>query len=69
MERLQCCILPNSTIGNDCIVAANSIVNKKFLDNCMIGGTPARILKMYDFEKHKWIKVYDTEIKDKKDSK
>lgn len=59
--------LPNSAIGNNCIVAANSVVNKKFPDNCMIGGTPAHILKTYDFEQHKWIKVYETKIKDKKD--
>lgn len=48
--------LPNSEIGNNCIVAANSVVNKKFPDNCMIGGSPAHIIKEYDSVKHKWVK-------------
>ena len=60
--------LPNSAIGNNCIVAANSVVNRKFPDNSMIGGSPAHILKTYDFEKHKWIRAYDDEIKNKKDN-
>ena len=61
--------LPNSEIGDNCIVAANSVVNRKFPDNCMIGGTPARILKTYDFEKHEWIRVYDDKIKYKEKNK
>lgn len=58
--------LPDSAVGDNCIVAANSVVNRKFPAHCMIGGCPARILKIYDFEKHKWIKFYDDKIiKDK----
>ena len=58
-------MLPGSAIGNNSIVAANAVVNKKFPDNCMIGGIPARILKIYDFNKHSWIKCYDDKIEGK----
>ena len=43
-------ILAGAHIGNNCVVAANSVVNKTFPDNCLIGGTPAKILKKYDEE-------------------
>ncbi len=38
-------ILKNSKIGNNCIVAAGSIVKGQFPDNCLIGGSPASIIK------------------------
>lgn len=34
-----------SSIGNGCVVAANSVVTKKFPDNCVIAGVPAKIIK------------------------
>jgi hypothetical protein len=37
--------LPNVTIEEDTIVAANSLVNKSFQKNTLIGGNPAKILK------------------------
>ncbi len=41
-------ILAGAHIGNNCIVAANSVVNKTFPDNCVIGGIPAKIIKKSD---------------------
>lgn len=38
-------ILAGAQIGNNCVIAANSVVNKKFPDNCLIGGIPAKIIK------------------------
>jgi acetyltransferase-like isoleucine patch superfamily enzyme len=38
-------ILPGTKLGNNCVVAAGSIVNKEFPDNCLIGGVPAKIIK------------------------
>ncbi len=38
-------ILGGARIGKNCVVAANSVVNNEFPDNCLIGGIPARILK------------------------
>ncbi|KDE05721.1 hypothetical protein MVLG_03955 [Microbotryum lychnidis-dioicae p1A1 Lamole] len=36
------------TIGSGCTVAAGAVVRGTFPDNCVIGGTPARILKKLD---------------------
>lgn len=33
-------------IGNSCVIAAGSIVNKDVLDNSLVGGTPAKIIKI-----------------------
>ncbi len=38
-------ILPGTTLGNNCIVAAGSIVNGTFEDNSLIGGNPAKLIK------------------------
>ena len=38
-------ILKNSEIGDNSIVAAGAIVNKKFPPNVIIGGIPAKIIK------------------------
>ena len=37
--------LDGSEVGNGCIVAADAVVTKKFPDNSIIGGVPARLLK------------------------
>lgn len=39
-------VLPGVHIGNHCIVAAGAVVTKSFPDNCIIGGVPAKVLKM-----------------------
>lgn len=36
--------LDGSSIGDGCIVAANAVVTKKFPDNSIIGGVPAKII-------------------------
>ncbi len=42
----DCKVLKNTTIPNDCVVAAGSIVTKVFdWANCLIAGTPAKIVK------------------------
>lgn len=38
--------LDGAEIGNGCVVAAGALVRGKFPDNCIIGGVPAKILKM-----------------------
>lgn len=48
-------ILPGCEIGNGCIIGANSLLNGgKYPDNCMIVGTPGRIVKKYNCESKKW---------------
>ena len=47
-------IMPNVNLGEYCIVAANSYVNKSFPAYSIIGGNPARLIRMFtDDEKLK----------------
>jgi acetyltransferase-like isoleucine patch superfamily enzyme len=41
-------ILPNVTIGNNCVIAAGSVVTKDIPDNVVAGGNPARTLRSID---------------------
>lgn len=50
-------ILPGTQIGNHCVVGANSTVSGVFPDNCVIVGSPAKIVKQYDRKMNKWIKI------------
>lgn len=37
-------VVGNVHIGNNVVIAANSVVTKDIPDNCIVGGIPARIL-------------------------
>lgn len=39
-------ILPNVKIGEGCIIGANSVVTKDIPPYCIVGGNPARIIKL-----------------------
>lgn len=41
----NCVIMPNVTLGEFCVVAANSFVNKSFPSYSVIGGNPAKFIK------------------------
>lgn len=47
-------ILPGTTIGDNCIVGAGSVVKGDFESNSLIAGNPARIIKRYSYNTHKW---------------
>lgn len=51
------CILKGVKIGQGSIIAANTVVTKSVPANTIIGGVPGRILKSYDIDQGKWIKV------------
>lgn len=38
-------IMPGVTIGNNCVIAAGSVVSKDIPDNSVVGGVPARFIK------------------------
>lgn len=58
-------ILGNVTIGKNCIVAANSVVNNNIPDYCIAAGNPAKVVKYFDIETGKWVGVNsEDELKD-----
>lgn len=44
-------------IGNGVVIGANSVVTKDVPDNCMVAGSPLRILKIYDETTGKWMRA------------
>ena len=41
-----CCILKGSVVANNCVIGANSLLNKRFDEpNSLIAGNPARCVK------------------------
>lgn len=39
-------IIGDITIGDNCIIGCNAVVTKSFEDNSIVGGVPARLIKM-----------------------
>lgn len=50
------CIL-GASIGKNCVIGANSVVNKNIPDYCIVVGAPARIIKKYNKISERWEKV------------
>lgn len=50
-------ILPGVTIGEKCIIGAGSVVTKSIPDFSVAVGNPARVIKQWNFELKKWVKV------------
>lgn len=50
------CVLPGVTIGKGCVVGALSVVTKSIPPYTIAVGSPAKVVKEYDFEINKWIK-------------
>lgn len=53
------CILPGVIIGKKCIIGAGAVVTKSVPDYSIAVGSPARVIKKYDFEQHRWTKISD----------
>lgn len=51
------CVLPGVTIGKGSIVGALSVVSKSIPPYSIAVGSPARVIKQYDFEQNVWVKV------------
>ncbi|HWF12280.1 MAG TPA: acyltransferase [Candidatus Acidoferrales bacterium] len=43
------------TLGPNCVVAPNSLVNRSFPGYSLVAGNPARVVKQYDMEKGVWV--------------
>jgi acetyltransferase-like isoleucine patch superfamily enzyme len=50
------CII-GASIGRNCVIGANSVVNKDIPDFSVAVGVPAKIIKSYDHNLKKWVKV------------
>lgn len=50
-------ILSGITIGKHCFIGAGSLVNKDIPDYTVAVGNPVRIIKQYDFNQEKWIRI------------
>jgi acetyltransferase-like isoleucine patch superfamily enzyme len=44
-------------IGTQCIIGANSVVNKDVPSYSIVAGNPAKIIKKYDIDKNEWVRV------------
>lgn len=50
-------VLPGVTIGKGSIIGSMSVVTKNIPPNCIAIGTPAKVIKKYDFDVKKWLKI------------
>jgi acetyltransferase-like isoleucine patch superfamily enzyme len=50
-------ILPGTHIGTKCVIGANSVVKGKIPAYSLVVGNPGKIVKKWDFNKKKWVKV------------
>ena len=49
-------IIGSVKIGKHCVIGANSVVTKDIPDFSVAVGSPAKVIKRYDFERKEWIK-------------
>jgi len=50
-------VLPGATIGEHCVIGANSVVNSSIPDFSVAVGAPARVIKRYNHEAAAWERV------------
>jgi acetyltransferase-like isoleucine patch superfamily enzyme len=60
----RACILPGVTLGQHCVVGANSVVTHSFPDYSMVAGCPAKIVKRYSPEIKDWVAVTTNRLDD-----
>ena len=53
----NCSILAGSHIGKHSIIGAGSLVKGKIPSYCIAVGSPAKVIKRWDFEAHEWRKI------------
>lgn len=51
------CVLPGVSIGKGCIIGANSVVNKSIPDNCIAAGSPAKVVKVFNYDSKQWEQI------------
>ena len=48
-------VLPNVRIGKYCVIGANSCVTRSIPDYSVAAGTPAVVIRLYDFTSQSWV--------------
>lgn len=51
------CVLPGVTIGKGCVIGALSVVSKSIPPYSIAVGSPAKVVKKFNFKKNKWEKL------------
>jgi acetyltransferase-like isoleucine patch superfamily enzyme len=51
------CVMSGVTIGIGCVIGALSVVTKDLPDFSIAVGAPAKVIKVFDFDKNKWVNV------------
>lgn len=47
-------IMPGVVLGKHCVVGAGAVVTRSFPDYSMVGGSPARLLKVFSLTEQRW---------------
>lgn len=50
------CVI-GASIGKHCVIGANSVVTKDIPDYSVAVGSPARVIKRYNFDEQKWVRI------------
>lgn len=53
----NCVVVAGVHIGKRCQIGAGSVVTKDIPDYSVAIGNPARVIKRYDINKQKWIRI------------
>ncbi|WP_162174129.1 glycosyltransferase [Clostridium akagii] len=53
----NCVIVGNVNIGKGCSIGANSVVNSCIPDYCVAVGSPAKVIKAFDYVTGEWMKI------------
>ncbi len=54
---INAAVMGNVRIGKNCVIGANSVVTHDIPDYAVAVGTPARIIKLFDVESGRWIRI------------
>ena len=52
-------VLPGVVIGRNCVIGARTVVTKSCPDYSMLAGSPAKIIRKFDFATGEWVPVND----------